>query len=95
MSGLHFPHCGVSRQKKRPADLFGLVLTRYEAARMCTISVQTFDVWVKKKILPGPIPGTRRWSRISIEWALTHETVSTPAELRPSAFEEWKRHNAH
>jgi len=71
------------------------VLTRPEAAKMCTISVQTFDAWVRKGILPGPIPGTRRWSRIAIERALAGDPVASTADISPSPFEQWKRRDAH
>jgi hypothetical protein len=62
---------------------------------MCRISVQTFDDWVEKKILPKPIAGTRRWSRIAIERALAGDVVPSTAEMLPSPFEEWKHRNAH
>lgn len=69
------------------------VLTRCEAAKMCAISVQTFDSWGRKGILPGPIPGTRRWSRDAIERHLASGAPS--ANDQPSPFEEWKQGNAH
>jgi hypothetical protein len=70
------------------------VLTRREAASMCRISVSTFDAWVRKAILPGPIPGTRRWSRLAIERALGGcDRFSGDIEL--SAFEQWRRDHAH
>jgi hypothetical protein len=80
----------------RPADdNWPLVLTRPEAAKMCRISVQTFDAWVRKEILPGPIPGTRRWSRIAIEHALAGDIVTSIVDGRLSPFEQWRRCNAH
>ena len=72
-----------------------LVLTRHEAARMCSISVQTFDCWVRKGILPGPIPGTRRWSRCAIERLLAGGVAETSSTDQISPFEQWKRANAH
>jgi hypothetical protein len=71
------------------------VLTRCEAAEMCRISVQTFDSWVRKGILLGPIPGTRRWSRSAIEQSLRGGVVESFANERFSPFEQWKRGNAH
>jgi hypothetical protein len=71
-----------------------LSLSRHEAARLCGISVHTFDTWVRKKILPGSIPGTRRWSRVSIEHALVHECGVGSIGPNRSPFEEWKRRNA-
>jgi hypothetical protein len=71
------------------------VLTRCEAAKMCRISVQTFDAWVRKGILPGPIPGTRRWSRSAIERRLAGGVVASSAIDQLSPFEQWKCGNAH
>jgi len=80
----------------RPADdNWPLALTRPEAAKMCRISVPTFDAWVRKEILPGPIPGTRRWSRIAIEHALAGDIVTSTGDVHLSPFEQWKRRNAH
>jgi hypothetical protein len=59
---------------------------------MCMVSVQTFDRWVREGILPGPIPGTRRWSRLGIERALVGETAR--GEILVSPFEKWKRGSA-
>jgi hypothetical protein len=62
---------------------------------MCRISLATFSAWVRKGILPGPLPGTRRWSRLAIERALAQGSAPAP-ELAPlSAFEQWRRDNAH
>jgi hypothetical protein len=70
------------------------VLTRCEAAQMCRISVQTFDCWVRKGILPGPIPGTRRWSRCAIERLLVGAVAEPSATDQISPYEQWKRDNA-
>jgi predicted DNA-binding transcriptional regulator AlpA len=70
-----------------------LSLTRTEAAVLCGISVHTFDEWVKKNILPRPIPGTRRWSRFAIERALAQQNTAS-ADPAGSPFEEWKKRNA-
>jgi hypothetical protein len=71
------------------------VLTRREAAEMCRISVPTFDTWVRKAIVPRPIPGTRRWSRVAIECALGGGGDRSPPDIQLSAFERWRRGNAH
>jgi hypothetical protein len=72
-----------------------LTLTRCEAAAMCGISVQTFDTWVRKGILPPALLGTRRWSRIAIERHLAGEAVPSLADDQLSPFELWKRDHAH
>ncbi|MFZ3337516.1 MAG: hypothetical protein WCA26_13730 [Xanthobacteraceae bacterium] len=76
-------------------DNWPLVLTRREAAKMCRISLQAFDLWVRNGILPGPIRGTRRWSRDAIKLSLAGGAVSSFANNQSSPFEQWKRGNAH
>jgi predicted DNA-binding transcriptional regulator AlpA len=77
----------------RSAEQTPLSLSREQAAKLCGISVRTFDEWVRKNILPKPIPGTRRWSRLSIEYALGQDAVANVSG-QPSPFEAWKHHNA-
>jgi hypothetical protein len=74
-------------------DDFPLVLTRPEAAAMCRVSMSGFDSWVRRGIIPGPIPGTRRWSRIGIERALAGEQPASGTEQ--SHFDQWKRERAN
>jgi hypothetical protein len=61
---------------------------------MCNISVQTFDRWVRKGILPGPIFGSRRWSRGAIEEHLSSHASVPPSIEQPSPFNQWKRDHA-
>lgn len=83
------------RTSEQANDNWPPVLTRSEAAEMCRISVQTFDSWVRKEILPGPIRGTRRWSRVAIEHCLAGGIVVSSATAEHTPFEQWKRRNAH
>jgi hypothetical protein len=76
-------------------DNWPLVLTRPQAAAMCVISLGTFDSWVRKGILPGPIAGTRRWSRLAIERALSGQLTAASASTEDRPFAEWKRANAN
>jgi hypothetical protein len=62
---------------------------------MCSISVQTFDAWVRKGTLPPPMPGTRRWSRTAIERRLAGDDASALTSETRSPFEQWKQGNAH
>lgn len=50
-----------------------LAITRPQAAALCGLTPAGFDAWVKKGVVPGPIPGTRRWSKSAIERALAGE----------------------
>jgi hypothetical protein len=87
---------GSDIQQLPPAnDNWPLILTRRQAAEMCKVSVQTFDAWVRKEILPGPIPRTRRWSRIAIEGVLAGGSIASSFNIGQSAFEQWKSARAH
>jgi len=75
-------------------DNYPLVLTRREAASICRVCLSTFDNWVRKGILPGPIKGTRRWSRVALERALSGGLTGARLPNEHSAFDEWKATNA-
>jgi len=57
--------------------------------------VQTFDSWVHKGVLPRPIQGTRRWSRVAIERGLAGGVGASLANDQLSPFAQWKCGNAH
>ena len=71
-------------------DVVPLAITRSEAAAMCGLTPQGFDVWVRKGIVPPAIRGTRRWSRVAIEAAICGEKPNS--NLDP--FEQWEADNA-
>ena len=71
-----------------------LTLTRPEAAALCGLTPAGFDMWVRKGVVPPPLPGTRRYSRVQIERALagmpfvpTDAAVQKPVD----AYAEWAR----
>jgi hypothetical protein len=66
-------------------------MTKKEAAAYCGCdSLAAFDHWVRRGILPGPIPGTHRWDRRAIDMRLDLasglQTTNTPT----TALEEWR-----
>jgi hypothetical protein len=66
-------------------------LSKSDAAAYCGCeSLAAFDDWVRRGILPGPIPGTHRWDRkaidIKLDFASGLQTTMTPT----SALEEWR-----
>jgi hypothetical protein len=67
-------------------------LAREEAAAYCGLSPEGFDEWVKRGIVPGPLPGTQRWDRRAIDLAL--DRASGIATISGSAFDEWKARHA-
>jgi hypothetical protein len=68
-----------------------LAVTRKQAAEICGLSPAGFDVWVRKGIMPPPIKGTRRWSRLAIENAING---MDPVNAGLDAFEIWELQNA-
>ncbi len=65
------------------------LLTREQAAAYCGVSVQTFTSWVRGGIVPGPLPGTRRWDKRAIDATLDLVSRIGP-NLEPNALDEWK-----
>jgi hypothetical protein len=46
-------------------------LSRKDAAAYAGCdTLSAFNNWIRRGILPGPIPGTHRWDRKAIDWAL-------------------------
>jgi len=69
-------------------------LTRAQAARYAGCeTLSAFANWVRRGILPGPIPGTHRWDKRAIDAALDRASGLQIA-LAPSALEEWKASRA-
>ena len=67
-------------------------LTREDAAAYCGLTPEGFDEWVRRGIVPGPIPGTQRWDRKAIDLAL--DRASGIATMKESAFDDWKARHA-
>lgn len=71
-----------------PIGLTPRGLTREQAAEYCGCeSVAAFNDWVRKRIIPGPMPGTTRWDRKAIDRALDRR--SGLVEDAGLSFEEW------
>jgi hypothetical protein len=73
-------------------------LNRRQAADYCGCgSLSSFDDWVRRGIVPGPIPGTRRWDRKAIDAALDKNSNLAPSstvardrsEAADQALQEW------
>lgn len=76
-----------------PANIMRRGLTVEQAAEYCGCeTVDAFNTWVRRGIVPPAIPGTHRWDRKAIDIALDRRSGLTndPA----SSFEEWARANA-
>lgn len=65
-------------------------LCREEAAEYCGLSVEGFDAWRKRGIVPGPIAGTHRWDRKALDAALDkHSGLDQGQEETP--LQRWRR----
>lgn len=73
-------------------DADHLAITRDQAAELCGLSPAGFDVWVRKGIVPGPVKGTRRWSRAALERALGGEVAAN--DDAETAYRRWKESRA-
>jgi hypothetical protein len=69
-------------------------LTRDDAAAYCGLSPEGFDEWVKRGIVPGPIPGTQRWDRKAIDVALDRASGLESPQEKEDAFERWRANHA-
>lgn len=70
----------------------GRLLTKREAAERCAITPSAFDQWKRKGLVPGPVPGTRRYDAKALDLALDKAMGLTSDE--PTKFAEWKRKRA-
>jgi hypothetical protein len=65
-------------------------LPRKEAAAYAGCeSLSTFSDWVRRRIMPGPIPGTHTWDRKAIDASLDRLSGLQPT-ISPSPFDQWK-----
>ncbi len=80
----------MSRAVAQRIEIQPRVLSKGEAAAYCGAgSISSFDDWVRRRIIPGPIPGTHRWDRLAIDRALDAASGIKPdAEENP--FLAWK-----
>lgn len=67
-------------------------LTREQAAEYCGLSVHGFADWVRRGIVPGPIPGTHKWDLKAIDAAL--DKASGLTEPAVSGYRGWKEGHA-
>ncbi len=66
-------------------------LTREDAAAYCGLTPDGFDAWVRRGIVPGPIPGTQRWDRKAIDLALDRASgIQSSGEATASPFKAWR-----
>ena len=71
------------------------LMTKPEAAAYCGLTVSGFNGWLAKRLVPGPLPGTRRWDRTAIDAALDRMSGAKPEsdepKALPSSLDEWRK----
>jgi hypothetical protein len=66
-------------------------MTKKDAATYCGCgSLAAFADWVRRGIIPGPIPGTRRWDRKAIDMKLDLASGLQTAIAPKTALEQWR-----
>jgi hypothetical protein len=66
-------------------------LSKERAAAYLDMKPSGFDRLVREGIIPGPIPGTRRWDKRAIDAALDKRSGLAATLSGSDPFEEWKR----
>lgn len=70
-------------------------LSKADAASYCGCdSLSAFDDWIRRGIVPGPIPGTHKWDRKAIDRALDKLSGIVPQSDTAAAYDEWKAKRA-
>jgi hypothetical protein len=65
-------------------------LSREQAAAYAGCgSLSTFSNWIRRGIMPDPIPGTHKWDKKAIDAALDRLSGLQPT-ITSSPFDEWK-----
>ncbi len=67
------------------------LLTRQQAAAYCSISLETFDDYRRRGIVPDPVDGTARWDRKLIDQWLDRASGIKSEKLDP--LDEWRAEN--
>ena len=73
----------------QPRGLSAAAAAEYSGCR----TVAAFRAWVRRGIMPKPMPGTRRYDRRVIDLALDRLSQISSQSLEVSAYGQWKRQN--
>ena len=68
------------------------VLSKEQAAAYAGCeTLSAFNDWIRREIVPGPIPGTHKWDRKAIDAALDRLSGLQPKiESELSPYDAWK-----
>lgn len=69
------------------------LMTLEEAASYCSLSESGYKAAVKRRVLPGPVAGMKRYDRAAIDKALD-KASGIEQDASPDPLSEWERENA-
>lgn len=78
-----------ARREALPTGMQPRMLTREEAAAYCGLSPEGLSDWMRRGLVPRPIPGTHRIDRKALDAALDKLSGIEP-EQEKSALARWK-----
>ncbi|MEP9354841.1 hypothetical protein ABLE93_14730 [Xanthobacter sp. KR7-65] len=87
----------MARNKDKPAPIIEpRCLTLQQAADYCALTPGGFAAWQKQGLVPGPIPGTKRWDRKALDAALDKASgLQQPVVVNEDdPWEVWRREKA-
>jgi hypothetical protein len=58
-------------------------------------TISAFRDWVRRGIMPGPLPGTHRYDRKAIDAALDRLSGLSATMVEVSEYEAWKQRRAN
>lgn len=64
------------------------MLTRQQAANYCSLTPSGFSDWMRKGLVPGPLPSTSRWDKAAIDARFDALSSLEQAEA-PDVFDKW------
>ncbi|SHO65854.1 hypothetical protein SAMN02745172_02501 [Pseudoxanthobacter soli DSM 19599] len=70
-------------------------LTREQVASYLGLSPSAVSDWQARGLIPGPIPGTRRWDRVAIDRAMDRISGLSNGDEAEDDFSAWRRANGH
>ena len=77
------------------AGLTPRALTHSQAAAYCSLTLSGFDAWVSRGLVPGAIPGTKRWDKRALDHALDLISNLPSSDPATTDLDEWRRKHAN
>ena len=66
------------------------ILTKRQAAEYCGLSLSGYQAWVDQGLVPGPLPGTKRYDRLAMDRAIDELSGIGRSGGPDSEYDNWK-----